>query len=96
GKFQGEIVSNDALIIGERGIVNASIRVGSVVVKGEVVGNVQANERVELKGTARLFGDVEAPVVVIEEGVLFEGHCRMTKDRPTEAVRDLSVVSLKR
>jgi len=55
------------------------------------------SERVEIRGSARVFGDVEAPVVVIEEGVLFEGHCRMTKGGPVEAasVRD-TVVSLKR
>lgn len=96
GKFHGEIASTDTLIIGEKGVVNANIRTGSVVIRGEVVGNVQATERVELKGTARVFGDLEAPVVVIEEGVLFEGHCRMTKSKPAEAARDLSVVSFKR
>lgn len=95
-KFHGEIVTTDTLIIGEKGVVNASVRAGSVVIRGEVVGNVQANERVELKGRARVFGDLEAPVVVIEEGVLFEGHCQMTKTRPAEAARDLSVVSFKR
>jgi cytoskeletal protein CcmA (bactofilin family) len=53
---------------------------------------------VELRSHARVFGDVESPVIVMEEGVLFEGSCRMTKDRPAEArdSRDLSVVSLKR
>jgi cytoskeletal protein CcmA (bactofilin family) len=96
GKFHGEIASTDTLIIGEKGVVNANIRTGSVVIRGEVVGNVQATERVELKGTARVFGDLEAPVVVIEEGVLFEGHCRMTKTKPAEVARDLSVVSFKR
>ena len=51
----------------------------------------------ELRANARVFGDVEAPVVVIDEGVLFEGHCRMTKTRSeAPAARDLSVVSLKR
>ena len=98
GKFQGEIASTDTLIIGEKGVVNATIRAGSVLISGEVVGNVLATERVELRGTARVFGDLEAPVVMIEEGVLFEGHCRMTKSKPAEAVtpRDLSVISLKR
>jgi len=95
-KFQGEIVSTDTLIIGEKGVVNASIRAGSVVISGQVVGNIQATERVELKRTARVFGDLETPVVVIEEGVLFDGHCRMTKTEPAEATRDLSVVSFKR
>ena len=96
GKFQGEIASTDTLIIGERGVVNATIRAGTVVINGELVGNVQATERVELKGSARVFGDVEAPVVVVEEGVLFEGHCRMTKSKPAEATRDFSVVPIKR
>ncbi len=99
GKFKGEIVSNDTLIVGEKGVINASIRAGIVLISGEVVGNVLATERVELRGTARIFGDVEAPVIVVEEGVLFEGHCRMTKNRPADAApvsRDLSVVSLKR
>ena len=98
GKLQGEIVTSDALIVGEKGVVNATIRAGSVVVKGEVVGNIQASERVELKEGARVVGDIEAPVVVIEEGVRFEGHCRMPKTTqpPTAASRDRSVVSFQR
>ena len=101
GKFSGEISSNDTLIIGEKGVVNANIRAGIVLVNGEVTGNILGGERVELRGTARVFGDVEAPVVVVEEGVLFEGHCRMTKSpasdgSATPPQRDLSVVNLKR
>src|SRR5262245_14798169 len=74
GKFSGEIVSGDSLIIGEKGVVNATVRAGVVMIHGELIGNVFANERVELRGTARLHGDVEAPVIVVEEGVVFEGH----------------------
>jgi cytoskeletal protein CcmA (bactofilin family) len=101
GKFSGEISSNDTLIIGEKGVVNATVHAGIVLVNGEVRGNILGGERVELRGTARVYGDVEAPVVVVEEGVLFEGHCRMTKGRSEDAPatippRDLSVVNLKR
>jgi cytoskeletal protein CcmA (bactofilin family) len=101
GKFSGEITSKDTLIIGEKGVINASIRAGIVLVNGEVTGNILGGERVELRGTARVFGDVEAPVIVVEEGVLFQGHCRMTKGQtpetvPTSPPRDLSVVALKR
>ncbi len=102
GKFTGEIVSTDTLIVGEKGIVNATIRAGVVLISGEVVGNVLASERVDLRGKARVFGDLETPVVVIEEGVLFEGQCKMTKSKPAEQAqpaassRDLSIVSLKR
>src|SRR5260370_21890244 len=72
GRFRGEIVSNDSLIIGEKGVVNASIRAGIVLISGEVVGNVLASERVELRGAARVYGDGAAPVVGIGQRVLFE------------------------
>jgi cytoskeletal protein CcmA (bactofilin family) len=85
GKLEGVIQSTDTLIVGEKGVVNANITVGCVLISGEVVGNVLATERIELRDGARVFGDIEAPVVVIEEGVLFEGHCRMTKTRAAEA-----------
>ena len=99
GRFKGEISSTDTLIIGDKGVINGDIRAGQVLVSGEVVGNICGTERVELKRTARVFGDVEAPVVVVEEGVLFEGHCRMTKANPNDEIvqtRDLSVVPIKR
>src|SRR5213083_218560 len=102
GRFRGEIVSNDTLIVGEKGVVNAAIRAGVILINGEVVGNVLGTERVELRGTARVFGDVEAPVVIVEEGVVFEGHCRMTKPRPGETppvvtpARDAAVLPFKR
>ena len=98
GKFKGEISSGDTLIIGERAVLEADVRAGRLTVSGEVTGNLRATERIELKRTARVYGDVEAPVVVVEEGVLFEGHCRMSKpSAPSEgAARDLSVVPLKR
>jgi cytoskeletal protein CcmA (bactofilin family) len=96
GRLRGEIVSNDNLIIGEKGVVNANIRAGVVQISGEVVGNVVASDRVELKEKCRVYGDVSAPVVIIAEGALFEGQCTMTKGRPPETaqppVRDLSLV----
>jgi cytoskeletal protein CcmA (bactofilin family) len=108
GTFRGEIVSTDTLIIGDKGVVHATVQAGVVFISGQLVGNLVATERVELRGAARVVGDVEAPVVVVEEGVLFEGHCRMTQghpmpesmpagpELPAAPPRDLSVVALKR
>src|SRR6185369_12294817 len=99
GKLHGEIVSNDTLIVGDKGVVNANIRAGFVQISGSVTGNVFATERVELCANSRVYGDVDAPVVIIEDGAIFEGHCRMTKVRPADAAltpsRDASVVPLK-
>ena len=95
GRLRGEIHSNDTLIVGEKGVINASIRAGIVLVSGEVVGNMVGIERVELRGSARVTGDIEAPIVVVDEGVMFDGHCRMTR-AGADATRDHSVVALKR
>jgi cytoskeletal protein CcmA (bactofilin family) len=85
GRFNGEIKTGDTLIVGEKGVVKATIRAGTVVVNGEVTGNVHASERIELRGSARVFGDVQAPVVVVEEGVVFEGRCRMAPGEESPA-----------
>lgn len=95
GRLRGEIDSNDTLIVGEKGVINASIRAGVVLVSGEVVGNVVGVERVELRGSARVSGDIEAPIVVVDEGVMFDGHCRMTRAAADDA-REHAVVPLKR
>jgi cytoskeletal protein CcmA (bactofilin family) len=101
GKFRGEIASTDTLIIGAKGIIQADIQAATVLISGQVVGDVAATQRVELHGTARVCGDIEAPILVVEEGVRFDGHCRMTPPAIGEtpespSSRDLSVVSLKR
>ena len=99
GRVRGEILSNDTLVVGEKGVINASIRAGIVELSGEVIGNVTATERIELHANCRVYGDIEAPVVIIDEGALLEGQCRMTKGRPKDiapAPRDSGVVPLKR
>ena len=96
GKFRGEIASTDTLVIGEKAVVHANVRAGVIVVSGQVVGNLVATQRVELHGTARVYGDIEAPILIVDEGVLFDGHCRMTAAPSAPPVtpgqRDLSVV----
>lgn len=100
GRLRGEIISNDSLIIGEKGVINANIRAGTIQIDGEVVGDVSASDRIELRQHCRVYGDMNAPVVIIAEGALFEGQCRMTKVRPAELtqpqVRDTTVVPFKR
>jgi cytoskeletal protein CcmA (bactofilin family) len=78
-KFSGEITSKDTLIIGERGVVHANVQAVNLVVRGELVGDVSASARVELKSTARVTGNIEAPIVVMEEGAMHDGHCHMAK-----------------
>ena len=90
-RLRGEITAKDTLIIGERAVVEATVRAAVLVVRGQLVGNVTASERVEIKGKARVTGDVEAPVVVMEPGAVLDGQCRMTKEKPAEPALSLVV-----
>src|SRR5262249_60301762 len=57
GRFSGEISSNDTLIIGEKGVVNASIRPGIILVNGEAIANIIRGDCVGLRGTAHVRSD---------------------------------------
>lgn len=74
--FQGEIVTDGLLVVGEGARVEAEISCGTVVVEGEVVGDVVASQAVELRASGRLRGDVETPAFAIDRGAVFEGASR--------------------
>ncbi len=78
GSFQGEISSENTLIVGEWGEVQASIQSSSVVISGTVIGDINARRQVVLHKTAKLSGDVTTPSLVVEEGAVFNGQIKMT------------------
>jgi cytoskeletal protein CcmA (bactofilin family) len=77
GKLRGEVLSSDTLIVGEAGELDADVQVGVAIVSGQISGHITARERVEIKETARIIGDIITPTLVLKEGVIFNGHCRM-------------------
>jgi cytoskeletal protein CcmA (bactofilin family) len=80
GKFGGEIFSGDMLIIGETATVNAEINVSTLVIDGKVSGNVSATGKIEIHATGKLYGNITTPTLVIEQGGLFDGTCKMEKE----------------
>jgi cytoskeletal protein CcmA (bactofilin family) len=77
GQVEGEIVANDTLLIGESALLNAQITGGTVVIHGKVTGDINASKKLEIRAPGRLYGNVTTPSLIIEEGVVFEGHCSM-------------------
>ncbi|HTN51979.1 MAG TPA: polymer-forming cytoskeletal protein [Anaeromyxobacter sp.] len=75
-RFKGSIVTDDVLIVGERARIDAEITCGSVIVHGEVNGNIRAREEVELLRSARVRGDVHAPSLTVEPGAVLQGSIR--------------------
>jgi cytoskeletal protein CcmA (bactofilin family) len=77
GEVDGEILAKDSLVIGESAVVTAQIRAASVSVAGKVSGDITATQRIEIRPAAKVSGNITAPVLVVQEGALFEGHCSM-------------------
>ena len=79
GRFRGEISSENTLIVGESGEIEASIRSKTVAVSGSVVGDVNASDKVVVHKTGRIEGNIETKSLVVEEGAVIEGHVKMGK-----------------
>lgn len=79
GGFKGEISSENTLIVGESGEIEASIHSPTVVVSGSVMGNIVASDNVVLHKSAHVDGDIETPSIVIEKGAIFNGSLKMGK-----------------
>ena len=77
GKFTGEIISTDTLIIGEGADVKGEIQVGTLVVVGDYNGNAKASKSVELRAPAKVRGTLTTASISIERGVFFDGNCKM-------------------
>ena len=77
GKFNGQIVTKDVLVIGDGARVSAEITAGTVIINGTVEGNVRAAQLIELHAPARVKGSLESPALTMDRGVVFEGTTKM-------------------
>jgi cytoskeletal protein CcmA (bactofilin family) len=78
GRVTGRIVSEEGtLIIGEKAVINAEISVGVAIVMGEVNGIIEAADRIEVFPPGKIMGDIQAPAVSMDAGVVFNGNCSM-------------------
>jgi len=78
GKVKGKIVSNGGtVVVGEKADVNAEVFVNVAVIMGAVNGSIDAKERIEVYPPGRVGGDIQAPVISIEPGGIFNGSCVM-------------------
>ena len=100
GRVKGKIFSKGGtLIVGEKAVIQADIRVDSIIVMGEVSGTIDAQQRVEVYPPGRVNGDIEAGVISIEPGGVFTGNCSMKAktvpaNKPAVPIKNPSVSKL--
>ena len=79
GTFRGEISSRDTLIVGESADIQAEVQVGTLIMSGRFKGNIKAVTRVELRSPAQVEGNIETPILAVEEGVLLNSTLQMKR-----------------
>jgi cytoskeletal protein CcmA (bactofilin family) len=95
GRFEGEIIAEGFLYIEEGAYVRADVTAGSIVIAGEVHGNVQAAQKVEMLPTGKIYGNVRTAKLRIADGVVFEGKCEMLRNPQAIDVFSAPVEQLK-
>jgi len=83
GTVEGELDVQGTLTVGNDGVVKGEVRVQQGIVGGTVVGTIHASNQLELQNGSRVEGDIYTRSLIIEEGVFFEGNCRM-RERSAE------------
>jgi cytoskeletal protein CcmA (bactofilin family) len=84
GDFSGRIKRADKVLIGKNGRAECSVRAGTVVIGGVVKGDIVATSKVVVLSTGMVIGNITAPRLYVEEGVVLHGNCTITEETPEE------------
>lgn len=80
GGLSGRVSSQDGtLIVSTNGRVDANVEVAVATIYGTVNGDITATKRIEMGRVAKVTGNIQTPALVIENGAIFEGSCRMVE-----------------
>lgn len=90
GTINGDVNVAETLILGATGVVNGDVVAKATIIGGEIYGNINSPERTELTSTARVLGDINTNVIVIDEKAIFQGRCDMNQEVPGKRVRPSS------
>src|SRR5688572_4731666 len=89
GNVEGQIRITRDLRVAPGGVLKATVEAQSLTVSGEIVGDCQAQGRVEIQATGRLTGNIRAPKIVIAEGAMFRGNSDMSARKDDKKVAGL-------
>ena len=85
GKLNGDLSCGGQALIGNTSAVKGNLTIETVSIMGQVNGNITAKDKIELKSTARLHGDIRAKRLTVEDGVTFVGKVEVNPAGPAGA-----------
>jgi len=77
GKVEGEIFRSGTLIMSETAVIKGKVEVDVLILNGIMEGEVNAKERVEIHSRGKFYGTILTPILIIEDGGILEGNCKM-------------------
>lgn len=77
GTVKGRIAIGDSLIVESGAVVEADIETTTLEIDGQVTGNISASDKVDLRASCRVIGDVKSPRILIADGASFKGNIDM-------------------
>ena len=77
GKFTGDIVTTDTLIVGKEGTINGNVEAKMLIVGGKLQGTAKIKDKIILETKSEFHGEMRTSRLVIDEGAVFDGRCSM-------------------
>jgi len=77
GSLKGTLKCEKRLVVGEKGQVEGQVEASEAVIMGTITGDVKISGSLLLQGTAKIFGDITAKYLVVEEGAAYNGQCKV-------------------
>lgn len=93
GHFKGKIESDSLLIVGEEGKLEADIKVGYLIINGEIKGTIRASNKVEIHNKGRIIGTIITPKLEVQEGAYLEANCQTIDE---SSVSTLEIAELRK
>ncbi len=90
GKVNGDVAVTGTLIVGSTGSISGNVSAKSIVIGGEVLGDVVAPEKTELTATAKVLGDITTGVIVVDEHAIIQGRIDMNQTAPNKKAKSKS------
>ncbi|MFU0784137.1 MAG: Cytoskeletal protein CcmA, bactofilin family [Thermoanaerobacterium thermosaccharolyticum] len=79
GNVTGKIEVQGSMIIGDNSKIEADIKADNISISGEITGNLTVKNQVQITSNGKVYGDIEVQNLIIDEGAIFEGKCKMNK-----------------
>jgi len=81
GEFNGEVDIDGSLVLTNSGHINGNTRVKVAYISGNITGNIFCSELLHVMATGKIKGDIECDAILMDEGAIFNGNCKMNEQR---------------